>query len=79
MVDIVCCSSSATQAPRCDVGADRPRTIEHLNGLLSAADVELSDEVLDQLGAVCAPGTNVNAADGGYDPPAITDKRLRRR
>ena len=56
-----------------------PRTVEHLDGLRGAADVTLSADVLDQLDAVCPPGANINVADGGYDPPSITDKRSRRR
>ena len=56
-----------------------PRTIEHMDGLLGAADVTLDDDLLDELDAVCPPGVNVNVADGGYDPPAITDPQLRRR
>lgn len=56
-----------------------PRTIEHLDGLLGAADVTLSEDALDQLDAVCPPGTNINVADGGYDPPSMTDKQSRRR
>lgn len=56
-----------------------PRTIEHLDGLFGAADVTLSDGVLDELDSICQAGVNINAADGGYDPPAITDPRLRRR
>lgn len=56
-----------------------PRTMEHLDNLLGAANVALDDDVLDQLDAACPPGANINVADGGYDPPSIIDKRLRRR
>lgn len=56
-----------------------PRTVVHMDGLLGAADVTLDDALLDELDAICPPGVNVNVADGGYDSPAITDSRLRRR
>jgi aryl-alcohol dehydrogenase-like predicted oxidoreductase len=56
-----------------------PRTQEQLDGLLTAADIELSDETLDRIDAIVPPGTEV--ADDSYQasPPALTDKALRRR
>jgi aryl-alcohol dehydrogenase-like predicted oxidoreductase len=56
-----------------------PRTMEHLESQLAAAGVVLSDDVLDKIDEIVPPGTNVNPADTGYDPPAIKDKSLRRR
>jgi aryl-alcohol dehydrogenase-like predicted oxidoreductase len=56
-----------------------PRTMEHLESQLTAVDVELSDDVLDRIDEIVPPGTNVNPADTGYDPPAIKDASLRRR
>lgn len=56
-----------------------PRTIEHLDGLIGAAGVTLSEDVLDELDAICPPGASFNMADAGYDPPAVTNPRLRRR
>jgi aryl-alcohol dehydrogenase-like predicted oxidoreductase len=56
-----------------------PRTIEHMDGLLGAADVTLDNDLLDELDAICPPGNNINPADGGYAPPAITHPQLRRR
>jgi aryl-alcohol dehydrogenase-like predicted oxidoreductase len=56
-----------------------PRTMEQLDGLLGAADVALDDATLDAIDALVPPGTNVNAGDGGYAPPALTQSFRRRR
>ena len=56
-----------------------PRTMEHLDSQLSAADVVLTPDILDRIDKIVPPGTNLNAADRGYDPPALTDPSLRRR
>ena len=56
-----------------------PRTMEHLDDTLAGAGTVLSDEVLDQIDAVVAPGTDVGRLDMAYDPPAITEPRMRRR
>jgi aryl-alcohol dehydrogenase-like predicted oxidoreductase len=56
-----------------------PRTMEQLETQLGAPEVQLSDDLLDAIDAVVAPGTNVNAADGGYVPPSLTDSSMRRR
>ncbi|MFN8036402.1 MAG: aldo/keto reductase [Acidimicrobiia bacterium] len=56
-----------------------PRTAEHLASQLGAAAVTLSDDVLDRIDTIVAPGTNFVWADGGYIPPAVADPRLRRR
>jgi len=56
-----------------------PRTPEHLDGLLSAADVRLDDELLDRIDELVAPGTNINPEDVGWTPPALLDASLRRR
>jgi aryl-alcohol dehydrogenase-like predicted oxidoreductase len=55
-----------------------PRTMEHLESQLTAADVELSDEVLDRIDEIVPPGVNVNSADAGYDNPALQPDALRR-
>jgi aryl-alcohol dehydrogenase-like predicted oxidoreductase len=55
-----------------------PRTMEHLESQLSAADVELSDELLDRIDEIVPPGLNVNPTDGGWDNPALTPEALRR-
>jgi aryl-alcohol dehydrogenase-like predicted oxidoreductase len=56
-----------------------PRTMEHLESQLGAADVTLPAEVLDRIDEIVPPGTNLNQADGGYLPPALADPSLRRR
>jgi aryl-alcohol dehydrogenase-like predicted oxidoreductase len=56
-----------------------PRKPEHLRDLLAGADVRLSEDVLDRIDAIVPPGTDVNAGDVYYVPPALEDKRLRRR
>jgi aryl-alcohol dehydrogenase-like predicted oxidoreductase len=55
-----------------------PRTMEHLESQLSAADVELSDEVLDLIDLIVDPGTNLSPADGGWDNPALAPAARRR-
>jgi len=56
-----------------------PRTAEHLASQLGAADVTLSDDVLDKIDAIVSPGTNFSWADAGYTPPGVADVRIRRR
>jgi len=56
-----------------------PRTMEQLTDVLAGASVELSDDVLDALDAVCAPGVTINSADAGWSPPSITQSFRRRR
>jgi aryl-alcohol dehydrogenase-like predicted oxidoreductase len=56
-----------------------PRTMEQLESQLGAADIDLPAEVLDKIDAIVPPGTNLNPADAGHTPPALTDPALRRR
>ena len=56
-----------------------PRTMEQLEGLLGATEVTLPGEVLDRIDEIVPPGTNVNAADAGWTPPALEHAALRRR
>jgi len=56
-----------------------PRTMEHLESQLGAADVVLSSEVLDEIDNIVPPGANFSRADAGYVPPAVEDPSLRRR
>ncbi len=53
--------------------------MEHLDSQLGAADVVLTPDILDRIDKIVPPGTNLNAADRGYDPPTLTDPSLRRR
>jgi aryl-alcohol dehydrogenase-like predicted oxidoreductase len=56
-----------------------PRTPDHLSDQLAAADVVLTDDVLDAIDAVVAPGLDL-APDEKHDtPPALLDPALRRR
>ncbi|MEA2372043.1 MAG: hypothetical protein QOH12_2437 [Solirubrobacteraceae bacterium] len=55
-----------------------PRTMEQLESQLPAAEVVLSDDVLDRIDEIVPPGTNLNAADGGWQNPAL-DPAARRR
>jgi aryl-alcohol dehydrogenase-like predicted oxidoreductase len=56
-----------------------PRTMEQLESQLGAADVRLSQDVLDKIDEIVPPGITVNPVDDGWTPPAIGDERLRRR
>jgi aryl-alcohol dehydrogenase-like predicted oxidoreductase len=55
-----------------------PRTMEQLESQLGAADVELSDDVLDRIDEIVPPGTTLNPGDAGYTPPEL-DAGFRRR
>jgi aryl-alcohol dehydrogenase-like predicted oxidoreductase len=55
-----------------------PRTMEHLESQLPAADVELSDDVLDRIDEIVPPGTTINLADGGWVSPALQAAARRR-
>jgi aryl-alcohol dehydrogenase-like predicted oxidoreductase len=56
-----------------------PRTMEHLDSQLPAAEVRLSADVLDRIDEIVPPGVTLNAADAGWADPALSDPRLRRR
>ncbi|MFG1886085.1 aldo/keto reductase [Micromonospora sp. NPDC049102] len=56
-----------------------PRTLAHLESQLGAAKVTLSEDVLDRIDAIVPPGTTLNPADAGYQPPSLTDPAGRRR
>jgi aryl-alcohol dehydrogenase-like predicted oxidoreductase len=56
-----------------------PRTMEHLDSQLGAADVTLPADLLDRIDEIVPPGTNLNPADRGYEPPALAEAGLRRR
>jgi aryl-alcohol dehydrogenase-like predicted oxidoreductase len=55
-----------------------PRTMEQLESQLTAAEVTLSDEVLDRIDEIVAPGVNLNPADGGWPNPGLTPQARRR-
>lgn len=56
-----------------------PRTMDQLDDLLAAADVHLSDDLLDRIDAIVPPGTGVGRMDQEYNTPAIVNSALRRR
>ena len=55
-----------------------PRTMEHLESQLTAADVALSDEILDRIDEIVPPGVNLNPADGGWPNPGLAPAARRR-
>jgi aryl-alcohol dehydrogenase-like predicted oxidoreductase len=55
-----------------------PRTMEHLESQLPAAELELDDELLDRIDEIVPPGVNLNYADSGYANPALEPGARRR-
>ena len=55
-----------------------PRTMEHLESQLAAADVVLSHEVLDRIDQINPPGVTINHLDNGWTQPGL-QPALRRR
>jgi aryl-alcohol dehydrogenase-like predicted oxidoreductase len=55
-----------------------PRTMEHLESQLPAAEVTLSGEVLDRIDELVPPGVNLNPGDGGWANPALEPSARRR-
>ncbi|GAA2777186.1 aldo/keto reductase [Saccharopolyspora taberi] len=56
-----------------------PRTLEHLESQLPAAEVTLSQDVLDRIDEIVPPGTTLNKEDAGWQSPSLADASLRRR
>jgi aryl-alcohol dehydrogenase-like predicted oxidoreductase len=56
-----------------------PRTMDQLEGLLSAAEVSLDDDTLDRIDELVPPGTSINRADNGWVSPQVTQAWRRRR
>jgi len=56
-----------------------PRTLEHLNSQLAAADTVLSADVLDAIDEIVAPGLDLAPEEKFDTPPALLDPALRRR
>jgi aryl-alcohol dehydrogenase-like predicted oxidoreductase len=56
-----------------------PRTREQLDSQLGAADLTLTDDVLDRIDEIVPPGQNISWGDAGYEPPAIASSWRRRR
>jgi aryl-alcohol dehydrogenase-like predicted oxidoreductase len=55
-----------------------PRTMQHLDSQLAAADVALSDDVLDRIDQIVAPGVTLNPADNGWVSPFLQPAARRR-
>ena len=55
-----------------------PRTIDHLESQLAAADVVLSDDVLDRIDEIVPPGVTLNPADNGWVSPSLQPAARRR-
>jgi aryl-alcohol dehydrogenase (NADP+) len=53
--------------------------MQQLDDLLAGAEVALSDEILDRIDEVVAPGTDAGPMGALYIPPAVTQASLRRR
>jgi aryl-alcohol dehydrogenase-like predicted oxidoreductase len=56
-----------------------PRTMEQLESQLGAANVTLSNDILDRIDKIVPSGTTLNRDDSGYIPLALRDPFLRRR
>jgi Predicted oxidoreductases (related to aryl-alcohol dehydrogenases) len=56
-----------------------PRTMAQLDDLLAGAGVALSDDMLDRIDAIVAPGTDIGPLHAAYKPPSLTTVGLRRR
>ena len=56
-----------------------PRTMEQLTTQIGAADVRLSDDVLDRIDEIVPPGTTIAPGDAGFTAPALADATKRRR
>ncbi|MGP9539602.1 aldo/keto reductase [Brachybacterium sp. AOP43-C2-M15] len=56
-----------------------PRTMDQLEDSLAAAEVTLSEDVLDRIDEIVAPGTGVGRMDQEHRTPAILTPALRRR
>ena len=52
--------------------------MEHLETQLAASEVVLTDEVLDRIDEIVAPGTTINPADSSFNNPALEPAARRR-
>jgi aryl-alcohol dehydrogenase-like predicted oxidoreductase len=55
-----------------------PRTMEQLESQLPAAELKLTDDVLNRIDQIATPGVNINPADGGWVSPALQPAARRR-
>jgi hypothetical protein len=52
--------------------------MEHLESQLSAVNVSLTDDLLDRIDEIVPPGVDLNAADAGWQNPALAPEARRR-
>ena len=69
----------ATEHPALSATLIGPRTESQLDDLLQASDFLLTPDILDMIDAVVPPGTTINPADLGWNPPGLTTNARRRR
>jgi aryl-alcohol dehydrogenase-like predicted oxidoreductase len=55
-----------------------PRTSEHLESQLTAAEVVLSQDVLDRIDEINPAGVTIHHVDNGWTQPALEPARRRR-
>jgi aryl-alcohol dehydrogenase-like predicted oxidoreductase len=55
-----------------------PRTMDHLDSQLAAADVVLTNDVLDRIDEIVPPGVTLNPADNGWISPSLHPAARRR-
>ncbi|GAA5185987.1 aldo/keto reductase [Rugosimonospora acidiphila] len=55
-----------------------PRTMDHLESQLTAADVVLSDDVLDRIDEIVPPGITLNPSENGWISPSLQPAARRR-
>lgn len=56
-----------------------PRTLEHLDAQLAAAEATLTPDVLDAIDEIVPPGVDLAPAEKNDAPPSVLDPALRRR
>ncbi len=54
------------------------RTLAQLDDVIGAGDVTLTDDMLDAIDAIVAPGTDLNPGDAGFTPPGLSVAARRR-
>jgi aryl-alcohol dehydrogenase-like predicted oxidoreductase len=55
-----------------------PRTMEHVDSQLAAADTVLTDDILDKIDEIVPPGITLNPADNGWANPYLEPSARRR-
>jgi aryl-alcohol dehydrogenase-like predicted oxidoreductase len=55
-----------------------PRTMEHLESQLTAADIELTDDVLDRIDEIVPPAVTIDPGDVFFANPALEPAARRR-